>query len=414
MIVRHSATLPSIRKLLPLLLGMSCVGVPVFAAVLSQAAHVTQPATSTGNPENELRDITGSWQGTLDLPGNGSRPGRALRIVLKISKAADGSWTALNYSIDQGAQPMKTVGVALQGRTFKYSVPAIGGSYEGELSTDGNSIAGKWAQTLPLVFVRASKDTAWEIPEPPAPRKPMTDTDPSFLVATIKPSSPDEPGKYFRVVGRTYSTHGTSLADLIQVAYGVQPKQIIGAPAWVRNDKFDLVGIQEGEGEPNATQWLRMVQKVLAGRFELVFHHEQQELSTYVLSIGKGGPKNFTPSQSSNPLPSMEFRPVAGGLLLPAKNATMGQFAQMMQQVVLDRPMIDRTGMMGRFDFQLTFVPDETQFDGHPPSAPPQSDMGSAPSLFAAIQQQLGLKLSVEKVPTDVLVIDHVQKPSPN
>jgi len=92
----------------------------------------------------------------------------------------------------------------------------------------------------------------------------------------------------------------------------------------------------------------------------------------------------------------------------------MAQFAQMMQQVVLDRPMTDRTGMTGKFDFQLTFMPDESQFDGHPPVAPSQNDAGPAPSLYEAVQQQLGLKITVEKVPTDVLVIDSVHQPSPN
>ena len=93
----------------------------------------------------------------------------------------------------------------------------------------------------------------------------------------------------------------------------------------------------------------------------------------------------------------------------------MAQFAQMLQQVVLDRPVIDKTGLSGRFDFGFTFTPDESQFDGHPPRLPaPTNTTNSSPGLFDAIQQQLGLKLTPATAPADVLIIDHVEKPSAN
>ncbi|HEY4358315.1 MAG TPA: TIGR03435 family protein [Acidobacteriaceae bacterium] len=356
---------------------------------------------------HDARDITGQWQGTLELP-------HPLRIVLKVAKAPDGTLTALNYSIDQSPQPAKTSGVMLDGHTFKYAIPAYGAAYEGQLSADGNTIAGKWAGNTTLNFTRATKEAAWEIPAPPPPLKPMTEPNPSFQVATIKPTDPDKPGKYIRVMGRIYTTHGTSLTDLIQVAYGVNPKQIAGAPAWVHDDKFDLAAIPDAEGEPSARQWLTMMQKLLADRFGLVFHRDKQEISSFVLTVAGGGEKNLTPSQSNAQLPSgLEFRPVPGGLLLPARNTTMGQLTQMLQQVVLDRPVVDLTGLTGRYDFDLTFMPDETQFNGHPPVAPSQAE-NTAPGLSEAFQKQLGLKLTLEKIPTDILVIDHVAKPSAN
>ena len=309
---------------------------------------------------------------------------------------------------------MKTAEVTLRGRTFTYSIPAMGAGYEGQVSSDGGSIVGMWDHKLPLVFVRSTTDTAWELPEPLKPLKPMTEADPTFEVATIKPSSPDKPGKYFRVVGRKYITHGTSLLDLVQVAYGLHPKQILGAPAWAREEKYDLLGIPNAEGEPNGRQWLLMMQKLLAERFQLTFHRDKQELSSYVLSVEKGGTKNLVSSESSNPLPGLEFRPAPGGLLLPARNATMAQFAQMMQQRVVDRPMVDHTGLTGKFDFQLTFLPNESQFDGHPPVTTSEGEANPAPDLVEALRQQLGLKLRAEKVLTDVLVIDRVERPSPN
>ena len=351
--------------------------------------------------------IEGQWQGTLQLSG-----GRQLRIVLKVSKAEDGSLTALNYSIDQSPQPMRTADVSLRGNVFHYAVPSLGSSYEGKLSADGNSIAGNWAQTVPLNFTRATKETAWEIPQPAPPLKPMTEQNPSFAVATIKPSNPSDSTKYLRVVGRRYMAHGTSLVELMQVSYGVNEKQIAGAPPWAFEERFDVVGEPDAEGEPNARQWLTMMQKLIAERFALKLHHEQREISSYVLATGKDGVKNLRPSESNSPLPSgLEFLRVEGGLLLPAKNTAMSQLAQMLQQVVLDLPVVDHTGLTGRYDFELRFMPDESMFHGHPPVTAQSST--TEPNLYEAMSR-LGLKLAVEKAPLDVIVVDHVQRPSEN
>jgi uncharacterized protein (TIGR03435 family) len=364
---------------------------------------------------HDRTDLAGDWQGTLEFPAKGTQSSRKFRIVLRIAKDGDG-WSALNYVIDQGPAPMKTSAVTLRGSTFRYSIPSLNGSYEGEISADGKSIVGAWTQgaSLPLLLVRVTKETAWAIPEPAAPLKPMAkDAKPSFEVVTLKPSLPDGSGKYLRVVGRRYMTHNTSLVDLMEVAYGVHPRQITGAPSWAENDKFDLVGVPDAEGEPDAAQWLMMMKKMLADRFKLVFHHENREIPVYVLSVAKSGPKNLTRSDSNNVLPTgLEFIPGPAGVLLPAGNTTIGQFAQMMQQVVLDRPVVDKTGISGRFDFQLTFTPDESQFNGHPPALPPEKN--SSPGLFEAVQQQLGLKLNSEKIAADILVVDHVEKASPN
>jgi uncharacterized protein (TIGR03435 family) len=388
----------------------------IIAAILivQQSVVYAQTATAADQAHGSL---VGDWQGTLEFPASNSRPTAKYRLVLRITKTSDGGFTALNYSIDQGPTPMHTTGVTLQGSTFKFLIPALNGSYEGQLSTDESSIKGTWTQgaALPLNFVRATKETAWEIPTPAPVAKPMAaDAKPSFEVATIKPSNPDlsTKTKVIRVSGRRYVTQNTSLADLIEVAYGVHPNQIAGGAVWVAEDRFDLIAVPEGEGEPNARQWLTMIQKLLADRFKLVFHHEKRELSVYVLSIGKNGIKNLAKSESANPFPSgLEFIPSPHGLLLPAQNVTLGEFCQMMQQVVLDRPVTDQTGITGRFDFQLRFTPDESQFNGNPPRLPGQTD---SPGLFDALQQQLGLKLVPGKVPVDILVIDHVEKPSVN
>jgi len=242
----------------------------------------------------------------------------------------------------------------------------------------------------------------------------MADSNPWFDVATIKPADPADPGRYFRVQGRVYYAHDVSLADLIDLAYGVHPSQIIDAPAWVRTDKFDVVGTQSGDDEPGGMQWLAMIRNLLTDRFALKFRREQRDLASYVLTIDKSGPKNLRPATTTNPNPSLEFNRAPNGVVLPARNTAFGQFCQMMQQVVLDRPVVDRTGLSGKYDFELEFLPNESQFDGHPPMIASQVTGEPAPDLFDAIRTQLGLKLDARKVPTSVLVMEHAERPTAN
>ncbi len=95
-------------------------------------------------------------------------------------------------------------------------------------------------------------------------------------------------------------------------------------------------------------------------------------------------------------------------------NAKLADFTGFLQMLVLDRPVVDRTGITGRFDYNVTFTPDDSEFNGHPPKLPQTETSDSAPNLFAAIQEQLGLKLDAQKTSVDVIAIDHVEKPSAN
>src|SRR5580698_4724984 len=271
------------------------------------------------------QDVTGTWQGTLAV-GNG------LRIALKISKADNGGLKAVNYSIDQGGQPIPVTSIALQGTTLKFSIIAIGGNYEGKLSADGNSIAGNWSQgpnPLPLNFARATPATTWTIPEPPPQLPPMAaDASPEFQVATIKPSNPDTQGRGTRVRGREFTTINPPLSSLLTFAYGLHPKQIVGAPAWVDTDKFDITAQPNAPGRPNDKQWKAMLQKLLADRFQLTFHHDKKELPIYALEVAKSGSKLTKSQGDPNGLPSMFFRGLGN---LPAANATMQDFAGLLQ-----------------------------------------------------------------------------------
>jgi uncharacterized protein (TIGR03435 family) len=370
-------------------------------------------------PEGALfaQNLVGTWQGALQPP---QAAGRQLRIVIKISRADDESLKAVLYSIDQGGQPIPASTVSQNGSTIKMTISALNGNYEGKVSGDGNSIAGTWTQgqPLPLNLTRATPETAWTIPEPPPPPVRMAaDAKPEFEVATIKPSDPARPGKLFTVRGQEVITINTTLSDLTTMAYDLHPKQIVGAPAWVESDKFDVTGKPDVPGQPNVTKMKIMFQKLLADRFQLKFHREKRELSVYALTVGKPGPKFKKSERDPNGLPGLFFQGNGGlGTALNVTNATMQEFANLLQAAVLDKPVVDQTGLAEKYDFILKFTPEEGQMLGlrGPNPPPPPENAEAPPDLFAAVQQQLGLKLESTKAPADVLVIDHVEKPSAN
>ncbi len=249
---------------------------------LAQAASAPAQASEA----HAHGDISGDWQGTLQAQ-------KALRTILRVAKT-DKGWSAKMYGIDQGAMPINVSSITLDGSTLKYAVDMVGGSYEGKLSADGNSIVGAWTQgpnPLPLTFVRATKETAWEIRRPPPPLKLMpADADPSFEVATIKPNNSGATSmQQLTINGRNFQTRASSLLDLISFSYQVQGKQIVGAPDWLDKERYDIAAVPDVEGAPNPEQVRSMIRKLLKDRFQLTFHKEKRDLSAYVLTVAKSG-----------------------------------------------------------------------------------------------------------------------------
>jgi uncharacterized protein (TIGR03435 family) len=353
--------------------------------------------------------VVGTWQGSLKNP-----KGKELRLVGKIVRNPDNEKLAATfYSIDQGGQPIPAGTVTQQGSNLKIEIPAIDGVYEGKLSSDNNSLTGTWTQgqPLPLNLVRATPETAWAIPEPPPPPKIMAvDADPSFEVATIKPSDPDRPG-FSILVDRTgmLRTTNTTLKDLLIFAYSVHPGQLQSLPSWGETEKFDIQGKPDTEGVGNDVQIRSMMKKLLAERFGLAFHRENKELSAFTLNIGRSGPK-LTLNESGGNLPG--FRGGGPGRI-GVNNATMDQFAGFLQARIVDRPVVNKTGLPGKYDFTLTWRPD--QLGPQPPNAPPPpADMDSRSDIIGAMQEQLGLRFQAERTEVEVLVVDKAEKPSEN
>lgn len=386
---------------------------PATAPAPAQAAAPAAPIAAVPAATLALeQDIVGIWQGTLQLPN-----GRALRIVNKVTKTDKGELRVVDYSIDQGGQGLAASSASFVDGVFKYSITAIGGSYEGKMSADGKTITGAWTQgpnPLALNLERTMPDAAWPIPEP---IKPMAaDANPGFDVVTIKPSQPGALGKGFGFRGRHFMTMHTNMNDLVAFAYGLHTKQIIGAPDWFGADLFDIDGVPDVPGQPSLHQMELMVQKLLPDRFALKFHHEQRELSVYIITVASGGPKLAKTASGPNDPQPFFFRGLGD---LTVGNMTIAEFATWMQSGVMDKPVVDHTGLKDRYDFKLKWTPDDSQFAQFrgvvPPQSPSAGDNPDAPpSLYTAVQEQLGLKIEAGKAMDDVIVIDHVEKPSPN
>ncbi len=351
--------------------------------------------------------IAGTWQGTMQY-----RYG--VRIVLKISKGSSGTgggWKGELYNIDSG-NASAIPSIALQGTDVRFAIASIEANYAGTLSADGASMAGTWTQgsvSYALNLARVSDEAAWPIPEPD---KPMAlDADPTYDVVTIKPSDPNDGNRGFQTRGRHVRAANETMNDMISFAWGIHVKQIVGGPAWMSTDHYFVDGVPDVPGEPNLTQFRTMIRKVLADRFGLKVHNEQRELSVYALTVAKGGPKLTKSLGNPNGPPNDNFSTSA---YMRETNTTMGEYAKAMQYV-LDRPVVDQTGLQGRWDFMLKWTPDESQFTAIGARiAAPSNDPNAPPGLFTAIQEQLGLKLEAVKAQADVIVIDHVERPSAN
>ena len=233
----------------------------------------------------------------------------------------------------------------------------------------------------------------------------------SFEVATIKPvDSKATASRYITMQGSDrFVEKDYTLKLLIAAAYSLNPQTISGGPGWMESDHFDITAVTPGEVRPTHEEQMTMLRSLLVERFKLTFHREQKELSIYALEVAKGGPKlNASTADAAAP-PTVGPAQVSPKYVsLPARNATMGDFVTLMQRAILDKPVVDKTGLAGRYDFDLQWAPDETQFGGEL-MTPTYTE--TAP-LFSAIQEQLGLRLVATKGPVDALVVDKVERPS--
>jgi uncharacterized protein (TIGR03435 family) len=234
-----------------------------------------------------------------------------------------------------------------------------------------------------------------------------------FEVATIKPTAPDwDGGRVIRMESANrFVAWDYTLKSLVGAAYNLTPSAISGGPGWIEIDGYDILAKTPGAVRPSLDEQMAMLRSLLADRFKLSFHRDQKELSIYALTVVKNGSKLKESTAPPDQLPALTNHIFPDHVTLPARNATMAQFASLLQRGVADRPVVDKTELGGKYDFDLEWTPDETQFGGQIRGTPAQP---ARPGLFTAMQEQLGLRLEATRGPVEVLVIDRVERPTAN
>jgi uncharacterized protein (TIGR03435 family) len=226
----------------------------------------------------------------------------------------------------------------------------------------------------------------------------------SFEAASIHPNNSGSRSSSTSInrSGRFTATNIT-VKTLMIVAYKLQEYQIIGGPAWMDSDRFDITA--KAEDKANAEQVAEMVKNLLSERFQLKLHHDNRELPVYALLVGKNGSKLKASIGGDNHNSNTLRGKITGS------NIPLETFAVLLSNQ-LDRLVVDTTELTGYFDLQLEWSPDASR---------PSADAGggaatepSGPSIFTAVQEQLGLRLEATKAPVDALIIDSLERPSEN
>lgn len=205
------------------------------------------------------------------------------------------------------------------------------------------------------------------------------------------------------------SAKAMTVKDLVASAYRVRGQAIVGASGWLDTERYDIearAATEAGEAELRL-----MLQALLADRFRLRLHKDTRDGSVYALRVEQRGPKLKAAAPDCDAGPGLIT--LVGRII--GKCGSAGQLAESLSRI-MDRPVVDQTTLSGSFaDVKLDWVPDETQFAdwGRGVYARPVSD-SSGPSLFTAVQEQLGLRLEPARAPIEVIVIDSAERPTPN
>ncbi|HYL37344.1 MAG TPA: TIGR03435 family protein [Bryobacteraceae bacterium] len=248
---------------------------------------------------------------------------------------------------------------------------------------------------------------------------------PISYAASVKPNNSPEPRaltEYFP--GGRFSATAVTVRSLLRLAYRIQDYQLVGAPAWSSTKRYDIAAKVEDNPPPLQV----LLRTLLVERFKLAVHNETRQLPVFALVLAKGdgrlGPHLLKSdfdcaayAAAAHALPDPARTPACGARVnvgaLSGKSITMAQFTTGLAAFV-DRFAFDKTGLVGRFDVELTWTPEQVSSNLAATASPDaaRGDSGG-PSIFTALQEQLGLKLVPERGPVDVLVVDHVEEPAP-
>jgi uncharacterized protein (TIGR03435 family) len=260
---------------------------------------------------------------------------------------------------------------------------------------------------------------------------------PSFEVASIKPNRSGDLNRRIMFLPGRLSATGITVKFFISMAYGVKEFQVSGGSSWIDSQRYDIDAKEEDsqaeEEHKLPPEKIRehnhlMMQSLLADRFKLKVSHQTKELPVYALVVAKNGPK-LPEAKPGDTYPNGIKGPdgvAHGGMMRMGAGQLTGQGLPMASLVMmlaqqLGRTVLDQTGLKGNYDINLQWTPDESQAamfkgpeGGKPAMDNPSPPEPSGPSIFTAIQEQLGLKLDSTKGPVEIIVVDHVEQPSEN
>jgi uncharacterized protein (TIGR03435 family) len=201
---------------------------------------------------------------------------------------------------------------------------------------------------------------------------------------------------------------------ILRQAFGVEDDRLVGIPGWADNKRYDIQAKVTADDAPalkkiSREQRFAMLQPVLQERFQLKFHHQTRELQGYALVVAKGGPKikEYSPETPTGTNSSgQRHLSLIGNGRLESKGTQIASLAHELSFILGGQTVADKTGLTGSYDYTLQWAPDNGN--------DAQSSTDSAPSIFTALQEQLGLRLESEKVQADVVVIDRIEPPTAN
>ncbi len=226
---------------------------------------------------------------------------------------------------------------------------------------------------------------------------------PKFEVATIKLADPDAKSSGFSTEGKYVHVRNMPMSTIISVAFNVHKSQVVNIPDWA-DQRFDIRGFPDNSGAPSWTQYQEMLRSLLEERLGFRFHKDTRDMVRVTMQVGRGGIKFKPTTYTGIDLPDQTGNGTAGTQEWRITNSTMGDFAGLLRGF-LNHPVMDQTGLTGKYDFTLKWAREDAQ---------PNADTKGLPGLITALQEQLGLKVESSRGPTDVIVIDHIEKPSDN
>jgi uncharacterized protein (TIGR03435 family) len=210
--------------------------------------------------------------------------------------------------------------------------------------------------------------------------------------------------------GARVTVNASTVSDLIVLAYNVKDYQLAGVADWMRSDRYDVIATSPGESTPKIDQIRQMLQTLLSDRFRLSVHRETKEMAVYALVVGKNGPRLKEDAAGPG---VMKFNRKGRDVELEAIGATIESLINQLPRMPgVDRAVLDRTGLTGKYDFRLTLTDFQLSVNAQPQGIPAADSEGA--SVFTALQEQLGLKLESQKAPVEILTVDRVERPSEN